>query len=155
MSKLPPTPVKALPADNVMAPPPAEGVEDVVDPATTNTDPTAVPEFELPTAMEMDPAPPDVACPVTRDTKPLLPAKLEPELRTTAPDTPALETFALETTIDPEPPLKLEPDTRKRAPPSVATREAPPASVRSPPADEPLPATMLMAPPRPLVAAPA
>jgi len=153
---LPPVPLNALPADREIRPPPAEATEDVEDPDNANTDPTEVPEFELPTAMDIEPPRPEVPCPVTKDTKPLLPAKLEPELRRTAPDTPALATFALETTTDPEPLLKLEPDTRKRAPPSVATRETPPeASDTAPAPTLPLPPTMLMAPPRPFVAEPA
>ena len=61
MTTLPPIPVNALPADRVMLPPPAAAVPEVVDPPTTNTDPTAVPELDTPTAIDMDPPRPDVA----------------------------------------------------------------------------------------------
>ena len=119
--------------------------------------PPPTPLSPLPTTTLMAPPDPPLALPDNSDNQPLLPDDDAPLLNTNVPDAPLEPTFPLETTIEPELQLTLDPDVITTAPPTPLPLACPPLNDTRPPlpADDVVwPAATTIAPPTPLLPLP-
>ena len=148
-----PDPELMLDPDSMLILPPSEVLNEV--PAESDTLPPA-PDPLLPTMMLTDPARPVADEPLLTLTQPALPETEEPEPTATLPETPDDRAGADVNEIDPEPPLKLEPEDIISGPPTPSAVVLP-LDKNNRPDDCPEllpPTTMLIVPATPPVDAP-